>query len=99
MFRSSRKVKPQGQYNDLSSSSDSEGISSLAYVLRGSKKSKISRIFDNKEIEFIEKRFNDTARVIFQVGAPSIKQTFITLSAPHVYSHIRYCNLHPHNIT
>ncbi|ODM86785.1 hypothetical protein Ocin01_19896 [Orchesella cincta] len=62
MFRSSRKVKPED--NELSS--DSEGISSLAYTFRGARNSRISRLFHKQEIQFIEKRFQDTALLIFK---------------------------------
>ncbi len=62
--RRQQEVYPNLDYYDWSSADD---LSALAYTLRKIKKSDISRLCDNHEIDFIEKRFEDTSRVIFKV--------------------------------
>lgn len=64
--RRQKEVYPNLDYYDWSSADD---LSALTYALRKVKKSDISRLCDDHEIELIEKRFEDTSRVIFKVCA------------------------------
>lgn len=79
MFRGGRRVKPQHEDTIDFSSDSSETISSLAYTFRKVRKSVISRTCDKDEIQFIERRFEDTSKVIFQVHTTTFFHYYASL--------------------